>query len=160
VIREPHRTVYPACRAPCSRPRKEKNLFARFYSGFPGGLPGAALAILRGVIGIAMLVQGGMWLAQPESAPGAWVSAVLAICAGCLVLVGFLTPIATAITLVYLAAIGASLLPAPQPNLFDSKMSVIFGLTILLSVAGLGPGAFSVDARAFGRREIVLPPEE
>lgn len=153
MIREPYRTVYAACRKVC-------NLFARFYSGFPGGLAGAALAILRGVIGIVVLVQGVMWLAQPDSLAGAWVSAVLAICAGCLVLVGFLTPIAAAMTLLYLAGIGASLLPAPQPNLFDSKMSMILGLAILLSVTGLGPGAFSVDARAFGRREIVLPPED
>jgi uncharacterized membrane protein YphA (DoxX/SURF4 family) len=47
-----------------------------------------------------------------------------------------------------------------MPNLFESKLSLIFGLTMLLSVAGIGPGAFSVDARVFGRREIILPPTE
>jgi hypothetical protein len=29
---------------------------------------------------------------------------------------------------------------------------------MVLTVAGLGPGAFSVDARLFGRREIIIPP--
>jgi hypothetical protein len=47
-----------------------------------------------------------------------------------------------------------------MPNLFDSKLSLVFGLTMLLSVMGIGPGAFSVAARVFGRREIIIPPTD
>jgi hypothetical protein len=29
---------------------------------------------------------------------------------------------------------------------------------MLVTIIGLGPGAFSLDARMFGRREIIIPP--
>jgi hypothetical protein len=44
--------------------------------------------------------------------------------------------------------------------LFDSKPALIFALTMLLAIIGAGPGRFSVDARVFGRREIIIPPRE
>jgi uncharacterized membrane protein YphA (DoxX/SURF4 family) len=77
-----------------------------------------------------------------------------------MLIAGFLTPIAGA--LVGLAAIGLafSLVPAPTPNVWDSQTAVILGLTILVAIIGLGPGAFSVDARVFGRREIIIPRAE
>ena len=40
----------------------------------------------------------------------------------------------------------------------DGKPALIFAVTMLLTVMGLGPGRFSVDARVFGRREIIIPP--
>jgi hypothetical protein len=33
-------------------------------------------------------------------------------------------------------------------------------MTMVLAIIGLGPGAFSVDARVFGRREIIIPPHQ
>jgi uncharacterized membrane protein YphA (DoxX/SURF4 family) len=43
-------------------------------------------------------------------------------------------------------------------NLLNAKPSQILATTIAVSIALLGPGAFSVDARLFGRREIIIPP--
>jgi uncharacterized membrane protein YphA (DoxX/SURF4 family) len=81
-----------------------------------------------------------------------------AFAAGALLLAGFATPIIGALVAVTAAAVGLSLLPGCAPTLFDSKISLIFGLTMLVTIIGLGPGAFSLDARMFGRREIIIPP--
>jgi uncharacterized membrane protein YphA (DoxX/SURF4 family) len=115
---------------------------------------------MRVVIGSALLMQGGFCIVQPSPVFAVWLWALVTLVAGCLVLVGFLTPIAVGITLLNTAAVALSLIPSPVPNLFESKLSLVLGLTILLSIVGLGPGAFSVDARVFGRREIIIPPVE
>jgi uncharacterized membrane protein YphA (DoxX/SURF4 family) len=49
-------------------------------------------------------------------------------------------------------------LPICSSGGFDSQLGLIFGLAILLALAVLGPGAYSIDARLFGRREIIIPP--
>ncbi len=53
-----------------------------------------------------------------------------------------------------------SLIPVPKSSVWSSELTVIFGAAILLAIIGLGPGAFSVDARVFGRREIIIPPAD
>lgn len=103
------------------------------------------------------MAEGAFYIAGAESAVSAWVSGLLALAAGALLLVGFLTPIAAAVVGAGAVAIGFSLLPPCAPAFFDSKSSMTFGLTMLVAIAGLGPGAFSVDARVFGRREIIIP---
>jgi len=50
------------------------------------------------------------------------------------------------------------LLPASATPFFDSRTEIAFATTILLAIVILGPGAFSIDARLFGRREIIIPP--
>jgi hypothetical protein len=77
---------------------------------------------------------------------------------GVLLLAGFLTPVVGGVVGVGALAISLSLLPSCIPSLFDSTVVLAFGATILLAVVILGPGAFSVDARVFGRREIIIPP--
>jgi uncharacterized membrane protein YphA (DoxX/SURF4 family) len=117
-----------------------------------------ALLLLRAVFGLVVLVEGGFYLAEPSATMAAWFMGLSAFAAGGLLLIGFLTPIIGAIVAVGAVCVGLSLLPACVPTLFDSKISLIFGLTMLISIIGLGPGAFSVDARVFGRREIIIPP--
>jgi uncharacterized membrane protein YphA (DoxX/SURF4 family) len=76
-----------------------------------------------------------------------WIIVGLSLaCAACL-LAGFMTPvIAIAVT------IGASALVLS--GLLHSLIEVI---VLAVTLALLGPGAFSLDARMFGRREILLP---
>ena len=80
--------------------------------------------------------------------------------AGILLIIGFLTPIAGALVGLAGLALAFSVVPLPAPNLWSSALAVIFGLAILVAIIGLGPGAFSVDARVFGRREIIIPPAD
>jgi len=137
--------------------RGDKGL-GRLFFAFPRGWPGVALLLLRAVFGLAVLAEGGYYLSGSDSTPSTWVIGLSAFAAGALLLVGFLTPIAALLVAAGVAGVGFSLLPACSPSLFDARISLIFGLTMLATIVGLGPGAFSVDARVFGRREIIIPP--
>ena len=88
----------------------------------------------------------------------AWLLGLATLAAGVSLLVGFLTPIAgTAVGLGGIA-VALSLLPASTPAVFDSRLATIFAGTMLIGIILLGPGAFSIDARLFGRRQIIIPP--
>jgi uncharacterized membrane protein YphA (DoxX/SURF4 family) len=105
-----------------------------------------------------VLLEGVMELIKsPDPTTGMWVAGSLAAALGILLLAGLLTPIAAA--LVGLSATGwwISMIPAPDPNLLPSKLWVGFLAVVAGAIILLGPGAFSVDARLFGLREIVIP---
>jgi uncharacterized membrane protein YphA (DoxX/SURF4 family) len=116
------------------------------------------LLLLRAVPGAAIITEGVFYFMHADSALAAWFSGCLALAAGALLLAGFLTPIAAAVIGADAVAVGLSLLPPASPSFFDSQSSLVFAITMLVAIAGLGPGAFSVDARIFGRREIIIPP--
>jgi uncharacterized membrane protein YphA (DoxX/SURF4 family) len=85
-----------------------------------------------------------------------WV-AIVAVLTGAALLAGLLTPIAALFTGLGAVSLGFSFLPAPPSNLIDSKMAAILIVIVATAIIFLGPGAFSVDARLFGRREIIIP---
>jgi len=130
----------------------------RLFFAFPGGWPGASLLLVRAVIGLAILVQGANYVREPDPPLVGWAVGLSAIFAACLLLIGFLTPLAGSFVVLGALGIWLSLIPACRPTLFDSRAAIVFGLTILWAIVTLGPGAFSVDARLFGRREIIFPP--
>ena len=105
-----------------------------------------------------MLVEGGFYIGQPNPTPETWFLGLSALGFGVLLLIGFLTPVAGIVMVMGGAAVALSLFPACTPNLFDSKPALIFALTMLVTIIGAGPGRFSLDARVFGRREIIIPP--
>jgi hypothetical protein len=72
-----------------------------------------------------------------------------AIALGALLTIGLLTPV---------AAILAALEAGCRHGLLDTNLSMALASVILVAVVLLGPGAFSVDARLFGRREVIIPP--
>jgi uncharacterized membrane protein YphA (DoxX/SURF4 family) len=86
-----------------------------------------------------------------------WAVGLLAIASSVSLLIGYLTPFTG--VLLALSGLGAALswFPAPNPNLFDSKLATALASVIAVAMVCLGPGAFSVDARLFGRREITIP---
>jgi uncharacterized membrane protein YphA (DoxX/SURF4 family) len=108
-------------------------------------------------VGLVALFQGGFYIADSaHSTLGIWLGGLLTV-AGAALLVGTLTPIASVIVGLGALGTGFFILPAPMPNLFDAKLSVIFAGIMTAAIVFLGPGAFSVDARMFGRREIIIP---
>lgn len=99
------------------------------------------MLLLRMLVGVTLIAQTVTQVRSSEFSASAWgIAALVLFAAGCL-LVGFVTPIVT--VLIGLVSI-----------------AVAFNLDIVVlstAIALLGPGAFSIDARMFGRREIFIP---
>jgi hypothetical protein len=119
----------------------------RLFSMFPAGTPGIALLILR------LSVAGGLLYQAPFYAlAGNPVLIYIVLSAMSLLLcVGFLTPIVS-----ILACVLELLLLLIEQN-SASPFTVLSGLNTVV-VALIGPGAYSVDAKLFGRREMTFPP--
>jgi uncharacterized membrane protein YphA (DoxX/SURF4 family) len=126
----------------------------RLFSSFPRGWPGVGLLLLRMAVGVSLVVHGGACLVGEEHGRWALVVGLLAMVAGAALLIGFLTPLAA--LLAGLVSIGIAL-PSFIPNVFGVAPATIFLVVMAVAVLLLGPGAFSLDARLFGRREIVIP---
>jgi len=127
----------------------------RLFSSFPNGAPGLGLLLLRLAVGTSLLVQGVRALSERVAATWAGGLAALSILDACALVTGTLTPAAG------LLATGLSVarrlaLDAPGRGI-DSAAALALLAVMALTVALLGPGAYSVDARLFGRREIVVP---
>jgi uncharacterized membrane protein YphA (DoxX/SURF4 family) len=127
------------------------------FSGFPTGSAGVALLLLRTALGLATIFQGTLCLPGANGTFGAWSVSAAAILAGALLVLGFLTPIVAVLIGLGAIGIGFEFLPSCTPALFDSRLSIALGGAILAAIAVLGPGSLSVDARMFGRREIIIP---
>jgi uncharacterized membrane protein YphA (DoxX/SURF4 family) len=114
---------------------------------FPAGIAGVALFVLRSSVAVNLIVEAttyGSLFKQP------WLFLVVAVPASLLCL-GLMTPYCAAFTgLLQLAALFA----------FAGQGKFPVALSVLNSavVAMLGPGAYSIDARIFGRRLLVVPP--
>ncbi len=133
-------------------------ILQRCFPSFPNGLPGIALLALRTAVGVAVLVQGQFYLRVSGGTPAQDAVGFAEVVFGALLLIGFLTPVAAVGAALVALAIRLSVLPLSNPALFGSNMVLGLGTSILFASVVLGPGAFSVDARVFGRREVIIPP--
>jgi uncharacterized membrane protein YphA (DoxX/SURF4 family) len=121
----------------------------RLFSMFPHGGPGLALLLLR--ISVAAI-----FFMNAANRPG--VSSINLLFAGVLLIsisltIGFLTPF---LSLIGCVSAVASLLIGPHPG----NLIYVFHIFDAAALALLGPGAYSVDARLFGRRVTVVHPRK
>jgi putative oxidoreductase len=116
----------------------------RLYSSFPDSWPGAGLLLLRLAVGMPFIVTA-LW--RWPHGPGALglISRLAALGCSSLVLLGLWTPVAS-------LAVALAELSSTFVERFDFSQFAM-GL-VPLSLAVLGPGAWSVDARLYGRRRI------
>ena len=98
------------------------------------------MLLLRMLVGVTLIAQIVTQVGSSELSASGWVLAVVVVLGTGCMLLGFATPVvAVVIGLVSIA--------------------VTFNLDIVVlstAIALLGPGAFSIDARMFGRREILI----
>ena len=124
----------------------------RLFSTFPSGWPGAGLLLLRLGLGAALICIGGVAFLTSATDAIATVETFSAIGGGLLLLAGLWTPLAGG--LAALAEVGQAL------SRFDQMRDVVwihaFLALLSVSVALLGPGAWSIDARLFGRKRFDL----
>jgi uncharacterized membrane protein YphA (DoxX/SURF4 family) len=120
-------------------------------------MPGVGLLLLRAAVAAAALAQAGPVIFHVGAlSVMTWMWALLMCTAAGSLLVGFLTPaVSAAVAAAFLARL---LAVAPEPASLGSSGAVLF-LANAIAIVLIGPGAFSIDARLFGRREIVIPHE-
>lgn len=88
--------------------------------------------------------------------PNLFIAGLALLIAGCL-LAGFFTPIAAIVIGLGAITFGVFGLPLPVQYRFDTTHTLVDVIVLSAVILLLGPGAFSVDARMFGRREIRIP---
>ena len=119
----------------------------RLFSTFPEGWPGFGLIFLRAVALVPSIQYG---IAGLFTAPlPALAANLVAVCAAALLLVGFWTPVAGV-----LMAVAELFLAFSHSH--DPWIHILLG-ALGAALAMLGPGAWSVDARLFGRKRIQIP---
>lgn len=121
----------------------------RLFSTFPEGWPGRGLVFLRAVAAIPPVQHGiaGLLMATPP----ALINLQLAAAATAVfLLVGLWTPVAGVLT-----AMAEVCLALSHP--VDPWWHIVLG-ALGAALAMLGPGAWSLDARLFGRKRILIPP--
>jgi len=120
-------------------------LLQRLFSTFPGGLPGAGLALLRAAAAIPLVHAGLLTVASSSAVLLEVVTAGAAI----LLLIGLWTPLAGA--LIAVAELGMAVLHPAEPWMY------VHFAAMGAALAMLGPGGCSLDARLFGRKRIEIP---
>jgi putative oxidoreductase len=130
----------------------------RFFSTFPDSWPGMGLLLLRVVAGGAAASQGGLYLASiPEPTAASWALGLLAVLSAFALIAGFLTPAAAAVVSVTTFLITLTWVPPIAASVVIDRSAALLVSVDGAALALLGPGAHSVDAYLFGRREIIIP---
>lgn len=117
----------------------------RLFSTFANGWPGVGLLLQRMLTAILLVRFGIIELADKSFSPS-MIPQMIAACAGILLLVGLWTPVAGTLIAVVELWIASTYVADPW-------------IPILLATLGgtaamIGPGAWSIDARLFGRKHI------
>ncbi len=115
----------------------------RRFSTFPDGWPGGGLLLLRLTMSVPLLY----WAIQDQFAgrePITLVRDWFAAAGGLLILAGLSIPIVGVLVALIELWIAVSVHSAPERHVLIAALAA--------SLAMLGPGAWSVDARLFGRK--------
>jgi len=131
---------------------RDGRIVQRLFSSFADGWPGIGLLLLRLLTGVG-LIYFGMVNVLALSPLTTVVPQIISILAGILLLIGLWTPVAGA-----LATIVKVWLALSRYFSHSGDSWIAVALAVLSTVlAMVGPGAWSIDARLFGRRRIDIP---
>jgi uncharacterized membrane protein YphA (DoxX/SURF4 family) len=138
----------------------------KHYSSFPGGVPGIGLLILRASKGVATALYGGIVIACFErittdqfSYFSNLILGLLLIAGSIFLILGLLMPfVLTVLAASELGAVAVRLMIAEQmPNDKFGWILLFLFVSITIALFFVGPGAYSIDARLYGRRRIFIP---
>ena len=130
----------------------------RFFSSFPEGWPGISLVFLRLIVAANAVLYAMDALVEPYNhAFRVWAVASLAFLIAAAIIVGFLTPAASAAAAVGYLMIGVSSFSMTETHNHAGTLAAFNLAALSAALVLLGPGALSLDARLFGRREIIIP---
>jgi putative oxidoreductase len=122
----------------------EGGILQRLFSTFASSWPGFGLLLQRLVTGIALLNNGIAQLKTP--AAGLMIPEISGAVLGLFIVAGLWTPVVGAL----IAAVEFWIVLAGGGDIWISVMLAVFGGTLAM----IGPGAWSIDARLFGRKHI------
>jgi len=124
----------------------------RLFSGFANGWPGTGLLLLRLLTSFALIYFG---IASLRETPplATIVLQTIGIGAGILLLIGLWTPVAGALAAIVRVWIAFSRYFSHSGDPWIPIVQAVLGAV----VAMVGPGAWSIDARLFGRKRIDFP---
>jgi putative oxidoreductase len=117
----------------------------RLFSTFPTGRPGAGLLLLRLAVGASLILERIPVIWGIPQSLGLEVRTVI-VCVGISLLCGLWTPVVGSVA----AVIELLITLSPADGTVTHILLVILGISLAL----LGPGAFSIDAHIFGRKRI------
>jgi putative oxidoreductase len=123
----------------------------RLFSTFPDGWPGFGLLLLRLNAGISLLYLALGDISSQVGQPGVVARDAIAIAGAIFLLLGLWTPAMAAVTAVGQLWILVSVSSRP-----DGRLIHVLFAVLAAAVAMLGPGAWSIDARLFGRKRFEL----
>jgi len=124
----------------------------RLFSGFADGWPGTGILLLRLLTGAALIHFGIANL--PEAPPLATVVLqITGVGAGILLLIGLWTPVVGALAAIVKVLIAFSRYFSHSGDPWILILQAVLGAVLAM----VGPGAWSIDARLFGRKRIDMP---
>ena len=128
------------------------SVLQRLFSTFASGRPGIGLLLLRLLTGAALIHFGiASLLAAPPLTTA--VLQITAVGAGILLLIGLWTPVAGALAAIVEVSIVFSRHFSDSGDLWIPIVQAVLGAVLAM----VGPGAWSIDARLFGRKRIDIP---
>ena len=124
----------------------------RLFSTFANGWPGLGLLFLR-VLTAVFLIHFGIASVIEESPLAIMVLQIIGAGAGILLLIGLWTPVAGTLAAVVKMWIALSRVLSHSGDPWIPIAQAVLGVVLAM----VGPGAWSVDARLFGRKRINMP---
>ena len=111
---------------------------------------------MRALVGCSLIVQGIGYVQTPYDSLTEWGLAILAFLCAAFLFAGLMTLLVAVLVAAGGIGIALSWVLLPGEALFHGYLAIINLIVLSIAIALVGPGAFSVDARMFGRREITI----